>query len=271
MMRAFGLTNTGSICYFNSLVQGLLSCPLFVNKFKNNCDSDVAIMITTFLQSLENNNAAVLTVVPILKQLANGHVFFGNQQEDVTEGFDLLIDKMGPAIELAFVSKWRVDIYCDACKQMVSSSTDVMNRLIMEQSFIPLCGEGDQFAAYMSANMSEFNDYRCGTCKAPGVRGMRVARLMEPPSIYIISFNKFMGKWGVKYPEEVRVTYGFKQADVAIYRLVAVIRHFGSMGGGHYNATVMREDGVYSVDDTKIVKMPFIASDNDYVLMFIRV
>jgi ubiquitin C-terminal hydrolase len=228
-------------------------------------------MMATFLQSLKNNKAEILTIVPILEQLANGHAFFGNQQEDVTEGFDLLIDKMGPVIESAFVSKWRVDVYCDTCEKMVSSSTDVMNRLIMERSFMPLCDKGDPFAAYMSANMSEFNDYKCGKCKTAGVRGMRVARLIEPPSIYIVSFNKFMGKWGVKYPEVVNVAYGFKYTKTASYKLVAVIRHFGSKGGGHYNATVMRADGVYSADDARITKMDFKAEDNDYMLMFSRI
>ena len=270
-MQHFGLQNTGSICYFNSLVQGLISCSSFVKRVEEKGETSVAKTMSAFLLSSKNKDVKILTIVPILQQVALGHKFFGHQQEDASEGFDLLIDKLGPSIESLFTSKWRVDVYCDVCKNMVSTTTDTMNRLIMEKSFIPLYDDHDPFEAYMSANMSEFDDYKCATCKTKNVRGMKVARLMDPPDVYIVSFNKFMAKWGVAYPEVVDVRYGFKYDKIAKYRVVAVIRHFGGRRGGHYNATVNRAAGVYKVDDTSVALESFEATNDDYILIFERI
>jgi ubiquitin C-terminal hydrolase len=269
-MQSFGLQNTGVICFFNSLIQGLISCPSFVKRVEEKAETDISKALSDFLMACKGKNINILTVVPILKQIAIKYPFFGHQQEDASEGFDLLIDNMGTHVESIFTSKWRFDVYCDICKNMVSTTNDTMNRLIMEKSFIPLYDDHDPFEAYMSANMSEFNDYKCDVCKGGNVRGMRVARLIKPPDVYVVSFNKFMGKWRVPYSETVRVRYGFKYDKSVTYTLVAVIRHFGSQERGHYNATVIRSNGTYKVDDTSVTPEPFSTTDNDYILMYQR-
>ena len=58
---------------------------------------------------------------------------------------------------------------------------------------------------------------------------------------------------------------------VAQYKLVSVVRHFGGRNGGHYNATVVREDdNVYNVDDSNVSRDEFKCSSNDYILIYAR-
>lgn len=270
-MRAFGLQNNGVICYFNSLIQGLISCPAFISAVEGDKDgSNIANLMNNFLRSIQNINVSIFTILPVLNAIVNSHKFFGRQQEDASEGFDLLIDKFGPRIESIFTSEWRVDVYCDTCRAIVSQSTDKMNRLIMEQNFIPLYDNHDKFEAYMGANMSEFNDYRCAQCGMSSTRGMKIARLIKPPDIYIVSFNKFINKWNIGYPKVVNVRYTHTYDAIAQYELVAVIRHYGGASGGHYNATVLRESGIVMADDTNISRSMFTCDPNDYILLYIK-
>jgi ubiquitin C-terminal hydrolase len=270
-MLAFGLRNTGTVCHFNSLIQGLISCPHFVKTINEKCESDIANTISDFLSDCKKSDIKILTVVPILKHIIESHPTFGRQQEDVSEGFDILIDSIGPSIESIFTSKWKIYVYCDACKNIVSTTTDTMNRLIMEESYNSLYENDTPFQDYMSANMSEFNDYKCGNCNRSNVNGMKITQLIEPPDIYIVSFNKFNSKWGMEYPKVVNVKYGINNEHVAKYCIVAIIRHFGNKGGGHYNATVARSNGVHIVDDSICTISEFKPSNNDYMVIFIRI
>jgi uncharacterized UBP type Zn finger protein len=163
-LRPFGLQNTGVICYFNSLIQGLVSCPAFTSAIKQyaTSDNEVATSVVAFLNHVNATDSAVMTANPILQKIIKTHKFFGTQQEDASEGFDILLEKLGDDISKIFESKWRVDVYCYNCNALVSNTTDTMNRLIMERKYIALNDDG--FAGYVSANMSQFDDYSCAEC-----------------------------------------------------------------------------------------------------------
>lgn len=267
-VRSFGLQNTGSICYFNSLIQGLISCPIFISAIKRHVTSnnEVAVAFAAFLDHIMSTDTPVITANPILQQIVNTHVFFGRQQEDASEGFDLLLEKLGDNISKVFESKWRVDVYCDTCNAFVSNATDTMNRLIMEQKYIALSDDG--FEGYASAHMSQFDDYTCNTCKKKNVKGMKVSRLIAPPDIYVISFNKFLSKWKDEdYPYEMDVIYD--RTKKKTYRLAAIIKHYGGRDGGHYTAIGIRGPKAYAFNDAQCTETKFTQSENDYMLFYI--
>ncbi len=264
---AFGLQNTGVICYFNSLNQALISCPEFISAIKQHAtDNSIAAEYNTFLPHVENGTAT--TVNPILQHIVASHEFFGRQQEDASEGFDLLLEKLGDNIAKACESKWRVDIYCDKCVAIVSNTTETMNRLIMERQYIAL--RGNKISDYMEAHMSQFSEYNCPKCQCKNVDGATAMRLMTPPKIYVVSFNKFMQKWAdEKYPEEINIRYGPNMQSVKSYKLVAVVRHYGGMGGGHYDCIARRGEKTYQLNDSAVNEAPFEQTSNDYMLFYV--
>jgi ubiquitin C-terminal hydrolase len=265
-MRPFGLKNTGVICYYNSLMQGLISCPAFISLFDEGPTTITAGIVKHFLQYVKNSDDNIFTIEPILKSVSNG-INFGNGQEDASEGFDFFIDKSGPVIGEAFKSEWKTNIFCDNCESITGSGTDTMYRLIMEKTFAPLSLKRSPIEEYMSGHMSKLYDYKCCKCSVKG-SGTKVSRIVKTPDIYILSFNKFINKWLVNYPMKITITtFDGRESD---YTISAVIHHYGSMSGGHYNTTVYRNGQVYLMDDTNYTPSEFKCTDNDYIVFYSR-
>jgi ubiquitin C-terminal hydrolase len=275
---AFGLVNNGASCWFNSLVQALISVPEFIEIVSDVSylmqDGSLLAEFGKFLRAA--GMRPIENVSPILRVLSDSVGNFGRRQEDAHEGFHLLLDKMGsPMVEKIFESLWRVDLYCDSCKALVSRPDDFekMIQVIMERDFILVEPDGDAFERFLSGHMTFLEGYKCPKCETVG-KAMRIARLVKPPCVLVISFNKYMGKWmnpayglhiDVKYMPRPKVT------EVAGYELRAVIRHYGSMYGGHYNATGMRAAEPIGFDDAVVdMSSGWKPVVEDYMLFYAR-
>jgi hypothetical protein len=204
----------------------------------------------------------VLSAGDVLARLLEGRKTFGQGQEDASEGFDLLMDKLGPRAASVFRSTWRTDVFCDTCKVLVSSGKADHSRIIVERNYVPLDGKGLQ--GFVNGNMTIFDGYRCPKCKRE-TKGANVSRMIAPPEAMVITFNKFMGKWSMGAYEERLVVRGHE------YRLVACVRHLGGQEGGHYEAICARKDGYYWLNDARQARVPAIAATpEDYILLYTR-
>lgn len=274
----YGLINIGAICWFNSLIQSLMSVPRFIDtvRAESECmrDNIVLAEFGRFLRTIEQPRA-VRDASPILGSLISLVGDFGRRQEDAHEGFHLLLDKMSPKVEKIFESLWRVDLYCDLCKNIVSrpDNLEKMIQVIMERNFIPVNVSGDPFEQFLSGHMTFLEGYKCPKCLLVG-KAMRIARLAMPPDVLVVSFNKYMGKWASpQYGANITVNYmtSPKTTRVAKYELMAVIRHMGNMHGGHYNATGIRSTSHIVFDDTVVaLKEGWEPCIDDYMLFYIR-
>jgi ubiquitin C-terminal hydrolase len=285
----FGLVNVGAICWFNSLIQALMSVPQFISLIKEEArDSSNAIVVAfdQFIAQTERSSSDTHNVSSILVALTKTLADFGSRQEDAHEGFHLLIDRMSGEIQKLFESAWCVDLYCDQCKAIVSSHErcETMIQVIMERDFIPVGADGDPFVQYMSGHMTPVVDYKCPRCVASASSGrniagkaMRIARLLKPADILVVSFNKYTEKWqGPAYPEEMSVSHMIARQHAANgpgaarYVLVAAIRHMGNMHGGHYNAVCRRNGRSVMFDDAGVGPGAWKACPEDYMLIYAR-
>lgn len=277
-MKTFGLQNVGSICYFNSLIQALISCEPFISALLICKESENTQLITAFKNFLmEARGTGIskinISALPILSELKRQYDSFGNGQEDVMEGFDALISLMGDdVIGKLFVSTWRMDIFCSACKKVVSINTEKMMRVIMVEDYIPFA-RTQSIGAFVGGHMSKFTDYNCPTCGAKRAEGINVYRLDIPPPILVISFNKFNGKWLADPVAEIMdVEYGIEVKRMAKYKIVAIIHHSGGRRSGHYTTTAVRGDKIYLFNDSKFIEMEsFKSSQNDYILIYTKI
>lgn len=267
----FGLVNVGSICWFNSLVQSMLSAPEFVNALSRDSSPNNDPMVVEFKKILASRERT-RNASPILARMIQAGVTVGFRQEDVSEGFLSMIDKIPADVSAVFESHWTMSLYCHSCKLIVSKCDvpDKATQVIMERDFIPVEKSGNPMAQFLSANMSFHEDYKCPKCGGREPK-MRISQLTKPASVLVVSFNKFYEKWaGPDYSEDMEVSYmpEPKIRKTASYRLVAVIRHHGSAGGGHYNVIAARHGGLVAFDDTSSSQQAAWEPGNDDYMLF---
>ena len=272
----FGLINTGAVCYFNTLVQCLLSCREFVRaagEYEVSTGEEPNELAKTFKDLVtqahavrDSNKAAIFNASPALAVIMKTHKFFGRQQEDVSEGFDLVIEKLGGRFEELFESKWKTDIYCDACQRLVSENSDTMSRVIVEKDYVTYKFPG--IAGFITSHLSKFEGYKCPRCKSESAEGVKFARLISPPKILVISFNKFLCKWKADIDDELTIRYGTRGENSRKFRLAAIARHKGGPRGGHYITLARRQNRSYMLNDTRFIEFPMMRDPDDYVMFF---
>lgn len=227
---------------------------------------------------------AVTSAMPILTELMRACPGFGGQQEDVTEALVLMLDKMHPDVSRLFEATYQMDIYCDTCRSIAKPDTKAGGResmvyIPMERDFITIGITGDHLEQFLSGHMTRLNGRKCPGCgivsgtsavtsQTPAV-AMTIARLIKPPEILVITFNKYNEKWlGPNYGQNIVIApIGGGRAS---YSLTGVIRHFGGRDSGHYNAVCRRPSGIWLFDDTVVQAAEFQPSVSDYMLIYSR-
>lgn len=278
---AFGLNNPNTLCYFNSLMQALLSCPA---PLKYILDSDNAnananacwVSFRTFMLAAVSKTPPT-TALPIITALqAAEQSQFGRGQEDAGEGFHLLLDHMAnDEYASKFMHKYEHDIYCPQCKKIVSSKVDSSFHLEIPPNYTDdmVNWEDDsdikytsKLNQYMRHHVTVLNDFKCPSCKLTN-RMIRLSHLILVPDVLVVQFNKFAGKFNSPYPTELVFPSTHKSKTLQ-FKLVAKIDHFGSMGGGHYIAHGMRGDRIYTFNDSSVSSGSFDVNPNTYLCFY---
>lgn len=149
-LRPFGFNNLGSTCYFNAVLQSLLSCTSFVEKLlynKNNKyykENPVIKNITELIEmALLNNNSNDVNLINKIQQMSpniwhkmimllykknnikDNNYMIG--QQCAREGFHCLLESMDNVddIQNIFLHRYKNMIYCIDCKKCVSNVDSV--------------------------------------------------------------------------------------------------------------------------------------------------
>jgi len=289
----FGLANTGSICYFNSLLQSLLSCPALSSNILETAETKTAQAYKQFVQIAlsagKNSDVAGYSII-VLKTLLGDislrrRYKFGNGQECASEAFIYFSEAIGEKFQDIFTYAYACDVFCPRCDKVVSTSRDSSTQLdlfFLTDDFIkeastpasksgtPTDG-GDKFITQIMYHKQKLDDYICPGCHGKDEK-TRIYKLVRLPDVLVCIFDIY----GFKHPRPVipkhfptDFSVPAKDGGKLSYKLVAQIEHFGSMFGGHYVARGLRKDGkVFNFNDLSVSSGSFSPTPNTYMIMY---
>ncbi len=291
----FGLYNNDVLCYFNSLIQCLLSCTciseyVLLNEDKIRENKFLWIytqLLKKYLNVEETNkekykgiekiNLLLFNEFSIL--LKNKNIEFGYSQEDCGELLILLLDMINDDyIYNLFYSKYQCDIYCKNCKHITSIKHDINIEFEIDVDNITrfyLNSEVDKNLSdlnkFIRNNYSNCDGYICKACNKNNI--IKINRLKLIPTIITIVFNKYTEKKYFKYESELSFIDKIKNVKHN-YILISSIHHDGNMNYGHYFIKTYRNDYekkkncIFEINDSIFEKSTFEPINNTYILFY---
>lgn len=237
-----GFLNTGSICYFNALIQCLLSSDVFLRYVLRHNKHN---LFSEFLHSIMNDKWDTIFTTRLLQY----HNMVKPNQSS-SEYFVFLVDLLH--LEAIFEITHKLCMECPACG-FEKFSKDKSYNMLIDNEFKELF----QLVEHLES-------VKCDHCKT--TQTMKRTRTIEGiPPVLALSLNKYYSKREVKYPNMFQV-------DNVVYTLIGTIEHFGVLGAGHYVARYCRNGQNVLADDSRMTPLDSIEpTDNTYMVFYQRV
>lgn len=295
LVKPFGLINNSIICYFNSLIQLLMSCTsineyllcnehkftnsnfmkIYISIIKKYVAIDESVKDNSNNNTVDNNNLLLFNEFLQLVKITNSN--FGYNQEDAGELLTLLLDIIDDNyIYNLFYNKYKCDIYCKKCKFISNVQDDIATQFIVEIdniNILTLKSEIDKdlhpLNKHIKNNYSECEGWKCKQCDKE--KTIKINRLLLVPTIIIIVFNKYNEKKNYNYPLEISFINKLENKKHN-FKLVSSIHHNGNMNFGHYYVKSLRVNNnqikPYKLNDTYYISDNLKPEDNSYIIAY---
>lgn len=246
-----GFTNTGAICYFNALVQSLLSCKQFISYICREKRDSVFFLFFKFI-AIDKKWDPFFTSK--LLHVMGG--FAPNQSSN--EYFLKLCDYL--KMDDLFSTKTETTKVCKECGKESEKETD---KAMDTSVFTVIDNSVDEFCE----TTRDVEGYYCDSEKCKKKVTLTITtRIREISPIMVFSFNKYFQKRMIPYPK------GFNIDGDKEYRLVSTIEHQGVLGGGHYFCRTARNGTLLRLDDNGVGQLDDIdPTENTYMVFYERV
>lgn len=230
-----GFKNTGAICYFNALIQCLLSSTRFI-EFSLTLDekNHKNTVFIDFFRHIVNDMWNVMFTTKLLIEL-NGF----NPNQSSSEYFIKIVDEL--MLEKLFECKYQIRMKCMKCG-FEKVTTDVTYNVLVDKSFDELFH-----------TESQLENVLCDGCKQKTLYSEE-RRLNDVSNMIVVSFNKYFGKHLISYPTSFKM-------NEHLYEMTGTVEHFGVLNAGHYVARTTRldadenRDKHYIFDDERVVEI----------------
>ncbi len=271
-----GFGNTGAICWWNSLLQFMLTLSSInqaVVRARDNLRGNP--FATAYVDLVERSIAGMVTTMEsahlfelfkcrlvAMKSTANM-----NGQSCADEGYVLFIDALDcPEVRNLTRNVYENTVMCTHCNKVTSSTRDDANQICL----FDLDNVHDQVAFCRRVHVSNSNVdvFTCAACNQKSYNCTRyyIAKVLR--EVIVIVLNKFESKSVVYYPDELV----FPSNEYAlVYKLKAVVCHSGTRYGGHYWANVNRGGNIYNVNDFQVSTGSMQYSTESFLLAYVLV
>lgn len=266
--RIVRLKNNSSLCYLNSLIQSLMSCPAFneylIKNKKYYIEEKKNNIVKEYLKLYLAENSCCSTF-PLLQELVSVRHKKGlqnnlslNRQEDIYEGFVLLLETIDGSISKLFENRYQSKIHCLQCNHISIPGNEDLKYMEPSELVIDLNEENtlreklnDQIDVeeYIKLLVQVPRDYKCEKCKAENVYDPKTKKikpnviqyytLVRLSEIVVLLFKKYYGKKNIYFPNELE--FMDINRNKLKYKIVAQMEHSGNMHGGHYTARCLRK------------------------------
>jgi ubiquitin C-terminal hydrolase len=296
---AFGLSNTGAICWCNSALQMLFSCSSFNQRMLDCADTDkikkslVALVYIKFLRDIRagtiDNSMSVKLINAIVydmraRKRESEITGFGQQCPD--EGIQLILDLIDyNHINSLFNHRYFSASWCHSCKTTSYINNTEPPNIVLNYTFEKPINTHDAFRDYIYRHVIPNNEMKCDNCKqtGPGHNVYKLRLLSEVIIIRIQNTNSgLLSRDNIWYPEQL--TFGAVDGADLKYQLVSVIHHFGAQrmsasivdgklvrnfsSSGHYVADCLRDGKWKNFNDSNVSDTTFAPKSTAYILMY---
>lgn len=291
----FGFKNIGVTCYFNALIQSLLSCTSFtqklIHKKEKYSNNPVGKLLIELIEIGINDNIDLNTVrdyspkilkkmVTMLHKKKNMSIHeFMNGMQCAGEGYHYLLETLEEyqSIQNLFLHRYKSLIRCFNCKDWISKVECMYSLFEVEpgfkteqlESFKKYHIDTPDLNSYLSKQSSYVdNEFRCSRCNIKKER-FRINVLVMVPEILVVMSKKYNVEQKLNVYTEFPERMEFEgKDDIMVYKAVAQIEHSGGRHGGHYWAICKRKDGWYNLNDMSVVPSKFQPTNNTFIVMY---
>ena len=286
-----GFVNLGATCYFNSLLQCLLSCPSIyqiLNNIRNKEHVKQNRLAQNFIKlwdaALANQDIHSLCIpvwkdVIAIAQSQNNKVRMNSGQQDAHEGLMIFLDAMEliPEIRRLFEHRHRIQVLCNLCNEFVIDKRET--NLVFEAQQDLRTEQLEKFKdidKFYNTNMS-LNDFLlcqngyvdenhlCEKCQKKCEK-FKTTSLTMIPEILPVVFKKYADKVITPFP--ARLEFATTNNKKLVYILVAQSEHSGNTTGGHYWAVCKRKSGWATLNDSSVSEGQAGPTVNTYMIFY---
>ncbi len=297
-----GISNPGSNCFFNSMLQLILSCTplteiLLENKehYSKNGLLNLYINLLEMLLAKDNKVDIGSFITEQSKKILNymhssnqnSKYFLENNQNDLLECLIYFLDCINPELNYKDFKYKKIDnlfrhkhnsfIFCNTCKKK-KSNIDKPYDIYLNIGYDDLnnnlnflnYNKNKLLEDYINNNIVILNDNKCEVCNNNNIIINRLELLSEILIIKLPFFNKIkLDTENIKKIFKKKLTFTNSQYENISYKLVYSGIYTGNINSGHYCSIVNKNNKFYLINDNNINQMDYSPIMNNNIFVYI--